>query len=459
MLNTLAEDINEKWIPAFWELAERRFDNNGVIDYLSVENLHDTYLYNYFCFVLSMLYSEKVEVPKGEDFSDSVKHFEWLLSGAKEREEDIKFISFTMNSFKSLFVDDTSAFAIITDKYTSGTTSVFFEGVETYRIVDECCEGKIKLLPRCILWALLKYKYNEFNNNLGNKDLNAYFSLMRDFYAEAWDSNTPLSITKNPTAFNVANKTLKPFARVISGDEKVTVQAARFWNYDSNDQLILNNPLSRGRSKNLENVFSKSSVAKKHFVDNLDKIYTNLGHVAFEMFAKDCSSTYTYWDYSYRRFIPWSGTFFKSLFSMTSWTNENWYSDLLDKLCTIDLDENSQKTYSITDWQYYVEKYPGFCKDNTFSAFDQTIANGEITFDSNSIYGAKATKRQVKTAFLYVAFKKKGDIDMDFFDFVEKHKAAIKKNDKDEWIFEYDGSTNVWDNKTDFVEFIEGNLK
>lgn len=465
----IAEDINEKWGPAFWEYAVYRKENSKTNN-ISIEEAYDFYLFNYFKYVISMLYAEKNKFEKNALWPTESELLEWLLDKKGNLTEEMEFLLFAMNSFSRFFGNGEKAFNDISNKYDN--RHIFIEDFDGNQVIEHCCDAKIKLLEQCVLWAYLKFRFNEEHQKHSNHTLKDYYSLMRDLYAEAWDSNTPISLGKNPPAHLVVEVTIKRFDKIVSGDDITSLQATIFRNRNHIEQLILNNPLTRGRSNNLKKLFDDSydDEQKLLFSENLRTLFKYGGKETFDMitglYNKDSFVSYSYPN---RIFIPWSNAFFKSLFSMKNWKEEeSWYDDVIYKLCEERL-KVSPKTYSVCDWQYYLDKHKFMLEGNTYSAFDCERVECGIEFDSKGIYGQKASKRQCRSAFMYSAFMEKHNYDKsseklitEYLDYIERYACTISKernqSGKDEWYFYIDSKPHKWDGIVDFIEFIKSKL-
>ena len=425
--HNIDDKINNEWVPAFWNYAKAQADASiGDSSSYAVEN-HDRFLFNYFRYVTTMLWLENNKLEKAQKI-DFKAVIDWIKENARENEK--RFICYIMDNFNVWFADNqshdfyqfTRDIQIADKDDNSGKTNLFWDNVNL-DFVRDCCENdqfeNINLIERIILWAFIVYKWNESNSCTNGRSLRDYYVLMRDVYAASWDTHTPTSITKNPTEHLVARGIME-FRKIVDGKycNDYKNQSEIFNSSNSEKYVILNNKLTSGCSDNVFRIVKQDSYTSREahqFAENINVLVCTNGINSYQAIVNLTEMDYLacYGIRSDRLYLPYTRDMLRSLFSMTKWSSESWYEGFLRKMSSgpIQIINNS---YPSTDWKYYLKKYKSeFVNSNVLSAFDySTDESGQVKwFEIKSVYGLKATSRQIASPFLLAAYRKKHQID------------------------------------------------
>ena len=480
--NTFAGEINDGWIPAFWDYAKEKgkaLDDEAKIQF--AQEHHDEYLYNFYYFVVKMLWAQRhgEKAKKGDAFPSAKDATEKL-----KKDDDIKFLRFVRKFLRFVMGNfaDISGYAFAEDfceKYPCPEEQVYFTDEPNF--VEAICNGKIERLPGLLFWAYLKWRYDkdQSDKEVTESDKKWYYALARDMYADAWDSNTPTSLGKTPKEEEYI-KAVYRFEQVLSEKDTTSTQARVFESKSDDVFSILNNPLTNGRSTNFESILDKDI---EQFKNNLATLYGKkpldkklLDKELLERYQMMCDSGWGEFVESDVLYIPYSEQMLKSLFSLTGWQS-GWedtegghkdYTSLLDYLCDNDL-SSSPTTGGVSPntLRYYIENYATvFCGENPYSAF--TFSSGDDFACIKAKYGQRATKKQTISPFFYAAkCKKASDAGVtepelaECIKDVEEKGFSIEKDrasSTDLWNVIYDGRKKEWDGKSNLVEVIEGML-
>lgn len=462
--SSLAAIINGEWLPTFWELSRkyaRKLPNfvGGAEQYAS-EN-HDPFLYNYYSFVVQMIWWIKdpkaAQVKKGDSLPSVFEMTKSIIYDAENRE----LIKFAMKLVENEFlrdydfgelirVDDNSTI-IPHDKI------VIFDGRsgDSVQFFELCCHGgkEFTQAGRCYLWAYIQYQYDKKNNSVvDNRTLKDYYLLMRSLYMRRASNETPTSIDKLSLNEELMGNVIRPFEEIIrkNNNYKDWSQFKAFYSDNKYKYDLLNNPLVRGSTDNLGEISDDNLNNNLLWLWKADELdcFKRLASCGFSSFRCEVGGYYA------RVFLPFTKKMLKSLFSLRGWSKSQDFTTFLEYLRKNKLENKSDKTYSCSDWEYYYISYPSF-RTGVYGQFEIPDNSQKMSFDAIYIENERATKNKIHNPFLYEVYQQKHTGNISYFNFVEENKLSFERKPTGEFEWKYNGKIYKIDGTKDCIyEFI-----
>jgi len=451
----LPGEINDKWVPAFWELAMKCYDEQKIdeqkIKNDNIENkeqcaakYHDEYLYNYFSFVIYMLCIElfgnnlkshkiqKLDVMEGMvknvfDKSNSANCGVKVFNTIDGR---VGFIKFAMDISKLFDVTSDPdynefmewVYANVEAVETSGDTNNggTQKRIERRNIFEECLMG-VKAFGKdnnkdnkykCYLWAFIKYKWDhrdiegQVKSEITLKD---YLTLTRSLFMSVATEDSPTRIRTSLEDIDVF-KVIRRFNAITEGnpteEDKKSSQYLVFVSTPKKYDM-LNNKFVRGCTENIREVLldeHRSPDECKMFSTNLKWILDtskdeSKGYWTIFKHLDACGLGQIRFDnsqtYEDRIFIPITKNILISLFSIDGWKDKNDFRKLIDIMCSQNLQDRPEKEYGLNDWEYYMchESFRSVDEKDDFGQYI-TGEEGKMSFNAKRAIGARATKHQ-----------------------------------------------------------------
>lgn len=447
--SNLASIINGYWLPWFWKISKTYAPNDQDQEQYASE-YHDQYLYNYYSYIVQMIWwrSETAKtITKGKSLPTVLE----MTREIYEMPEAIELIRFAMSLVEETFISydfselvrfDDKSYETITDKI------ILFDGrpSDSVNFFKLCCEGTdFTQAGKCYLWAFIRYKYDEKNNAIGNnRTLLDYYLLMRSLYMLKASNDTPTSVDKLSLNEEQIGSVIIPFENILSGNQAddAATQKEVFYSDNPNKYKILNNPLVRGATDNIGTQYNDILVENLDWIYNSNELtcFKRLSSCGFTSFICPRSGYYT------RPFIPCKKKMLQSLFSIRGWIYSDTYKSFLEYIKENRLEEQTDKEYSFSDWEYYFIKYESF-RAGKYGQFD--APDGQM-FNSTFIENERATKNKAHNPFVYEVYLQKKKDDESYDDYANKLSFVQNETGNYEWKYE-DENYNM-DMTRDFID-------
>lgn len=446
--SNLATEINGKWLPTFWNLSKKYALKvpgfSDPIEQYASEN-HDPFLYNFFTFVVQMIwwvYAPNADQIKKGDSLPSI--FEMTKSIIYDT-ANIELIKFAMKlvetqlrenyEFDELERADDSNPVVASDKI------ILFDGRsgDSVQFFELCCHGgkEFTQAGRCYLWAYIRYHYDKVNDKIiDNRTLKDYYLLMRSLYMRRASNETPISVDKLSLNEELLGDVIRPFEDIIKKniDYLGWSQYKAFYSNNKQKFEILNNPLVRGSTDNIGEISDDCLNENLLWLWQTDELesFKRIASCGFSNFRCEING------YNQRVFLPYTKKMLKSLFSLRGWNRSQDFITFLSYLRSNRLEDQMDKTYDCTEWEYYFIKYPSF-RTGVYGQFENPDNSRGMSFSAVFIENERATKNKIRNPFLYEIYQQKHTGNISYYDFLEEHGFSFEKKHNGMFAWKYNG--------------------
>ena len=454
----LAAVINGEWLPTFWDLSKKYAKD--VLKYADepekyASECHDPFLFNYYAFIVQMVWWSKCpdaeKIKKGERLPSVMDMTKSIVKHKTNRE----FINYAMKLVETDFYEydfnelkrNNEDVSVISDKV------VLFDGraTDSVQFFKLCCFGgkEFTQAGRCYLWAYIRYCYDRDNNMIsGNRTLKDYYLLMRSLYMRKASNETPTSIDKLSLNEELIGGVVIPFEKIIERDANYAnwSQYKAFFSDYSRKLEVLNNPLVRGATDNI-GYFEDDDLAENLlwlWKEDALNCFIRLASCGFSNLKCEINGYFS------RVFIPFTKEMLKSLFSLRGWSKSKDFVKLLEYLRNNKLEDQADKTYNFSDWEYYYITYTNFRK-STYGQFEMPGEEQRMSFDAILIENERATKNKIRNPFIFELYLQKHDGDISYYDYVEENGISFRKNESGKFEWKYNGNIYIVDSTKDCI--------
>lgn len=464
----LAAVINGEWLPTFWEFA-KTYARDVLEDIANPEEFasenHDSFLYNYYSFIVQMIWwckcPDAANIKKGDRLPSVVDMTKEIVDDASNKElikYAMKLVETKLSKydFRADLKRNDDALPITKDKV------VLFDGrpADSVEFFELCCFGgkEFTQAGRCYLWAYVRYCYDKDHNIIEEKyTAKDYYLLMRALYMRRASNETPTSVDKLSLNEELTGGVVIPFDKIIgldAGYAEWSQYKAFFSDYPRKFE-VLNNPLVRGVTDNIGD-FKDNDLA-----DNLQWLWENEPLDCFKRLAA-CGFSNLKCEmngYSDRLFLPFTKKMLQSVFSLRGWSGSKDFKKLLAYLQDNRLEDQTDKSYSFSEWEYYYIKYKSF-RASKYGQFQMPDEKQRMSFDAIFIENERAIKSKIRNPFLYEIYQQKHIGNVSYYDYIEEKGISFRRNMGGGFEWKYDGAAYTIDDTKDCIEeFIQLNQK